>query len=695
MFSAAKYYFGQITVTQTDKNIVVDGINSKDLIDQIIAYWETKKITNHIFSYIKRNSLAFPKFFALEFLFVINQLIALPTKNTNMRALTAIRNKLLENTYLADVEYIDTHRLDFNKLNDIALTPLESQMRVFKNYDTALDKYGLNGHLLNSVPGSGKTYMSLTLAHLRGADKIFVFAPLNSIVQAWEENITNTKKVFKETPTFWHTKMGRQYNNERIIIAHYEEIPQVKALLRMMTYKRAFVIVDEVHNFSTLESKRTTELQDFAEAVRCNDWLLMSGTLLKAMVKELVPFFRIIDPVMFTEDVENRFKKIFSSNEGGALEILNHRMGVVSTIITAKDIGLDEPIVENVAVKTVDGDKFTLDSISKQMKAYADERMKYYAELYPEFFDYMYAVIRKHKNTITNRDDLKQFELYERSLSAIINASKRNNIGAVIKEIKYCNLFEKKILMKGMTTEERIKFDEVRTVVKYVKLKIRGECLGKILGRARIEAAISVANTIDYAHYINLTVKKTLIFSSYTEVVDVAVNRVTGMGYKPSVVYGKTNKDLDTILAKFRSDPNNNPIAATFQSLSTAVPLTEADLLLLLDSPFRTYILDQTISRARRLGADTIVRVFIFTLDTGSAVNVSSRSLDILKWSQEQIEAILNIKTPFEITEGLTIDDSGEMVVSYITQGIDDVTGYFELKSLVPIMSKLFKKWAA
>ena len=37
MFSAAKYYFGQITVTQTDKNIVVDGINSKDLIDQIIA----------------------------------------------------------------------------------------------------------------------------------------------------------------------------------------------------------------------------------------------------------------------------------------------------------------------------------------------------------------------------------------------------------------------------------------------------------------------------------------------------------------------------------------------------------------------------------------------------------------------------------------------------------------------------------
>ena len=78
-----------------------------------------------------------------------------------------------------------------------------------------------------------------------------------------------------------------------------------------------------------------------------------------------------------------------------------------------------------------------------------------------------------------------------------------------------------------------------------------------------------------------------------------------------------------------------------------------ADCMILIDAPFRAYILEQAISRIDRLGADTVPHVYTAILKTGEEPNMSSRNVDILKWSMQQVEDIMGIKSPFEIEQEL------------------------------------------
>ena len=44
-------------------------------------------------------------------------------------------------------------------------------------------------------------------------------------------------------------------------------------------------------------------------------------------------------------------------------------------------------------------------------------------------------------------------------------------------------------------------------------------------------------------------------------------------------------------------------------------------------------------------------------LDTGEEANISSRNVDILKWSQQQVEAIMQIEVPFKIENNEETDE--------------------------------------
>jgi hypothetical protein len=123
------------------------------------------------------------------------------------------------------------------------------------------------------------------------------------------------------------------------------------------------------------------------------------------------------------------------------------------------------------------------------------------------------------------------------------------------------------------------------------------------------------------------------------------------LGQNPLTVYGKTNKDLNDIIESFAKNDTLNPLVATYPSLSTAVPLTMADVMIMINPPFRDYIHQQAISRIHRLGSNTQVYVWIAGLDTGNKPNLSSRTIDILKWSQEQVAAITGVKSPFEVDD--------------------------------------------
>jgi superfamily II DNA or RNA helicase len=191
--------------------------------------------------------------------------------------------------------------------------------------------------------------------------------------------------------------------------------------------------------------------------------------------------------------------------------------------------------------------------------------------------------------------------------------------------------------------------------------------LGSIVGTKRIEATKALIDGIDFDGIINSTEKKTVVFTSYVQALEKCKLVLDKKGFNPLAVYGQTNNNLQNIIKEFEINEEVNPLIATFASLSTAVPLVMADTMIMLNSPFRDYVYTQAISRIHRLGATSQVRVFVAELDTGQEPNISSRSTDILKWSQEQISKILGIPPAFEINESL---ESEKITIS--TEGLEE-----------------------
>jgi SNF2 family DNA or RNA helicase len=198
---------------------------------------------------------------------------------------------------------------------------------------------------------------------------------------------------------------------------------------------------------------------------------------------------------------------------------------------------------------------------------------------------------------------------------------------------------------------DKEKFMHAKTLVKYLKLKVRGECLGRILGRKRINAFRDLVKYINFEPFIETTEKKTVIFTTYTEVVEEVLNNLKNQKYTPLAVYGQFTKDLASIVNKFEKVEEINPLVATYASLSTAVPLIMADTMVIINPPFRQYIMDQTIARIHRLGSTTQTRIFNINLVTGTKPNICSRTVDIMQWSKEQVGAILGVSGGDEADE--------------------------------------------
>ena len=80
-----------------------------------------------------------------------------------------------------------------------------------------------------------------------------------------------------------------------------------------------------------------------------------------------------------------------------------------------------------------------------------------------------------------------------------------------------------------------------------------------------------------------------------------------------------------------------------------------ADTMVIINPPFRQYIMDQAIARIHRLGADTQTRIYHMNLVTGEEPNICSRTIDIMKWSKEQVDYITGVSVNDETTDDTSI----------------------------------------
>lgn len=268
-----------------------------------------------------------------------------------------------------------------------------------------------------------------------------------------------------------------------------------------------------------------------------------------------------------------------------------------------------------------------------------------------DFFNYCIDLYRKSvsKDIVASKD----LDKYLRFVSVIQNTD-GFSFGNIKDELLYTKNFENQKLIPFLSKEDKIRFKDVKSIVKYVNLKIQGECLGRVLGKFRTDCYTAIAENLDYETIVNFSEKKVVVFSSYIETSKAAVKRLEDLCFKPLSVYGEFTKNLSSIVKEFETNENANPLVATYASLSTGVPLIMANTCIMINMPFRDYIYQQAIGRVWRLGMTVPVYIYNCELDTGDKPNISTRGFDILKWTAEQAEIVTGMRSG--LGESIKID---------------------------------------
>ena len=678
---------GNIEVSESNKYITLHGFNGHRLIDAINKAWGTSKISNNIFHSATYIAVKFHKFFLMDIIYTLEKLIDEPKVPVSRRSLRIAVSKLKELTELRAVFQpgVDNSLIDRNAVNLFKVSPLPWQSEYLDIYSDRLLKYKLKGHLLDAKPGTGKTIASLILMESLKVDTIIVVSPKNAVIDVWKETLDNK---YKNTPKYFHSLSGLPPTlGQHVYVIHYEYIPKFLEYLSKVNVGdlgKVSLVLDESHNFNEINSQRTQSLVELTKKyVHYSLW--MSGTPIKALGKEVIPLLHCIDP-LFDEACEKSFAAVFGKNSERALDILANRIGILSHTVKKEDVVSDVKLYRyqaNVTLKN--GDDYTLPVIRLKMKAFIEERSKYYKENMKSFEeDYKYG-IELYRNSIKNKS--QEIKLLDDYLSKVHTIRKGWDPYTMKDISRYCNTFERTKILPMLPNDIKKAFRKAKSVYKYVNLTIMGECLGSILGKARTQCNVDIASNLGTMKLIPLNggpdlglmtldeiltnaKKKTIMFTSFVEVVTTLRSKLMAEQYKPAVIFGETNKDLPKIVESFDKEDAVNPLVATFQSLSTAVPLIMANTIIMLNIPFRDKDYVQAVARAHRKGQTEDVYVIDVLLDTGDVPNISTRSKDIATEAAQMVAKIMGVDIDEETLMSLTGEGySEEGCVACGTQG--------------------------
>lgn len=490
------------------------------------------------------------------------------------------------------------------------------------------------------------TNMSLTLGEMLNVDKFIIICPLPTLDRVWIKSITSELYKKKDQPV-WHSKSNSKYNNEKFIIVHYEAMEKVLPIIQSISKKKVSVIVDESHNFADKNSKRTLQLLDLVNVSNTKHLILQSGTPVKAYSTEIINVYRFLD-ARVKGRIYDKLYSIYSNPKGFFRNILPDRYQDISYRIEKKESNLKPLIKTYVSVTLKNGNDYTLDTIRKEMGVFIERRIKEVEEHKEEYRKgYELCLKTAIDNGCTKTVNMRK---YQDTIKVIIRVGKNRQYMLIPNEMKLANDMEKEI-EKYLPNEMVKVFRDVKTLVKYPILRIQGECLGQIVMGARIKCHRDIANELDYETYLNNTLKDTIIFSNYVEVCKVADKRVKSLGYNPINIYGESTKQLASLVKDFTSNKKYNPLITTYKALSTGVPLTNANIIITLDLPFRMYLFEQAVGRAWRVGQDSQVTVYIPSLDTGEEPNINARNFDIISFFNEEVERLTGVSATLDISE--------------------------------------------
>ena len=650
-----KRFFGNISVEVKNNSVIIDGLPADFIEKDIYRIWRTNRICEHMFESMSRSRIVFNIFFLPDFYYALQRILTGKRMRCNRRAVEQLIFEIEEKTWLKNLNKTFPRFLKWDKLNNLKWTPEPHQQQWLEFFEQQVQKMNLKGTLLAAAPGTGKTFSSMAVNELLDSDVNIYIVPNNSVDDVWD--VTHRDVLKNSEGRYWTSHQNKPLKiGYKAYIFHYEALDQAvdffKANLKVYLQLKNTVTLDECHNFNNINSMRTELFIELCRMLNPINILWMSGTPIKALGSEVIPLLTTTDPY-FTDEVKDRFKKIFGMSSTTGLDILSHRLGIISYNIEKDNIRKHKVNTHRVDVRIPNGSDYTLETIRNRMSAYVAERMDYYQKNMNRYIDdYMHGL--EHYEKKMKSSEKKDYETYRR-YALTLHESYDPYVHK--DEPVFCNKFEKNHILPSLDGVVKEKFKNARSVYKYYHLKVQGEALGRILGRARTQCNIDIALNIKDAvvtnlqtnergfislpDIINQSIKKTLLYTDYVEVVDSVCDQLKDSGYSALRVYGDTNKDLSNIISNFTKNKKYNPLVATFKSLSTAVPMIMANTIVMLNTPFRDLDYTQTVSRCDRMGQDEDVEVFVVYLDTGKEPNISTRSKDIMEWSKEMVEAIM------------------------------------------------------
>jgi len=639
MISYLKRRLNLLDVVSTSQYVLIRGVDKYGIFKDIGMYWETTVVSKYMFMTSSSSDLKFHHFFLPDILYMFRQLHDAKRSYIPKRYYSMLIELLLEKTWIGEAETQPVKSIINEKvLGSLCPWPLKDYQSSFiKHYGLVVPAYRLQGYMLEAGTGSGKTMTAIEWSNARDHDKLIVLCPPNVTERVWKKHLTELIKIPKRT---WVSTEDVPLSTEfDAYVVHFHQIEKVLEFFKVHARDMGKVglVLDESHHLNRMVADRTQHTVGLSKVPQVTDTLWMSATPIDAIGTECIPFLITADP-LFIPEVEERFKKIFGRSAKKANEILRARLGILKYYIPKQEAEQGEPPEYEVRIKLPNGNDYTIAAITQELREFMMERQTYYdrnRESFIKTYDECMALFAKTLST-TELSAYNNYKLYVDMIRKGYDPRAHKDAAS------YCNLYERKTIIPRLPDKLKAKFREAKSVVKYVHLKVMGEALGK-LGTFRVECNIDIAMEADVMSLIDSAEKKTLIFSSYIEVVEKLAERLKKEGYTPVVVHGSTSKSPTELLKTFDHDPDANPLITTFQSLSTGVPLIAANRTLYMNAPFRDRIKKQAAGRTNRLGQDKPVDYYSFFLDTGSEPNISTRSLEIMDWSADQVKSILGV----------------------------------------------------
>lgn len=635
---------------QSNNTVHIGGIDAWRLSDDIQRIWGTSRFMKHMFRNFSSSGLSLHNFYLPDFVYILETIIEAKNTRSNKRMLKHLIEVLLQETWLQNTTIEQPAILDKARMNKmLTLSLFDYQDEFIDIYNRNVPKYRLKGYVCAMGAGAGKTITALALSAAMNVDVFVVCCPKNTMRSAWQSDV-NKAIVDPATETaFWSDTMppSQLQKSDKYYFLHYESMGLLNDVMikHKRTAKRVLIVVDESHNFNDKNSQRSQRLVDLVQTMRQTmnadvHVLFMSGTPVKQMGSEMIPCLGCIDP-MFQGQVVDSFKAIYGLTSSRANDILRHRLGFMMHVVPKEAYRKTRPEVQDVYVKLPNGSDYTISSIRDDMAIFVRDRAKYYKDNWGHYRKIFDDALDYYRKTIRTDGERKELSRYE---SIVARFQKGYDPVRDKEDAMFCNVFEKRSIMPVLPSDLRVAFKDAKSVIKYVGLKIQGEALARVLGAARIRCHVDMVEYIDFEGYINNAEAKVLIFTSYVQVVERVDNMLRDAGFLPEPIYGKTNKNINQILARLRDDPDSGPAIATFDSLAEGVPMLMCNVGLFLNNPWRSSDEIQAISRLDRVGQTQPVRIYRFMLDTGSEGNVSTRSHEIMELSRQLVEEITGVK---------------------------------------------------